>query len=296
MTGISPEFAAHLKSGLTTLCWCWKVTRRDGKILGFTDHDQNLRIQDTEYRADTGLTAQTLSQGTGLAVDNTEAIGALNSSAISEADILAGRFDGARAEAWLVNWENVDQRTKLFQGWLGEIVRRDGEFHAELRGLSEALNQPQGRIYQKPCSAVLGDNFCQFDLNTQGYYFETEAQIIEEKRIFRFSSLIDFTDRWFENGRLNVLSGHAAGLSGLIKNDQLTNDDRTLELWDSIRANILPGDTVRIEAGCDKRAATCKLKFNNFLNFGGFPDIPGEDWLISYPTRSGQNSSGSLRR
>ncbi len=44
---------------------------------------------------------------------------------------------------------------------------------------------------------------------------------------------------------------------------------------------------MRLEPGCDKRAETCREKFDNFLNFRGFPHIPGEDWLISYPVSSG---------
>jgi uncharacterized phage protein (TIGR02218 family) len=52
---------------------------------------------------------------------------------------------------------------------------------------------------------------------------------------------------------------------------------------------------VRIEAGCDRRAKTCRLKFANFDNFRGFPDIPGEDWLVSYPVRGKGNSGGSRR-
>jgi uncharacterized phage protein (TIGR02218 family) len=51
---------------------------------------------------------------------------------------------------------------------------------------------------------------------------------------------------------------------------------------------------VRLEAGCDKRQATCRFKFNNIENFQGFPYIPGDDWLVSYPTRGGQNDGGSL--
>ncbi|HAM46294.1 MAG TPA: beta tubulin, partial [Alphaproteobacteria bacterium] len=30
MKDIDPEFAAHLSSGVTTICHCWKLTRRDG--------------------------------------------------------------------------------------------------------------------------------------------------------------------------------------------------------------------------------------------------------------------------
>ena len=49
---------------------------------------------------------------------------------------------------------------------------------------------------------------------------------------------------------------------------------------------------LRFEAGCDKQAPTCRLKFNNFLNFRGFPDIPGEDWLMATPVNAASTSGG----
>lgn len=102
--GVSERFQAHLDSGHTTLARCWQLVRSDGEILGFTDHDRDLAFAGTVFKADTGLTAQALEQSTGLAVDNSEALGALSAAAISEGDIAAGRFDGARVTAWLVNW------------------------------------------------------------------------------------------------------------------------------------------------------------------------------------------------
>ena len=60
-----------------------------------------------------------------------------------------------------------------------------------------------------------------------------------------------------------------------------------------IPADVAPGDMLRIEAGCDKRAATCRLKFGNFVNFRGFPHIPGEDWLMAVPRSDGVNDGGS---
>ena len=58
----------------------------------------------------------------------------------------------------------------------------------------------------------------------------------------------------------------------------------------------MTGDRVRIEAGCDKAEDTCRLKFANMVNFRGFPDIPGEDWLMAFPKGGGVNDGGSLRR
>lgn len=294
--GILAEFEAHLGRGVTTVARVWKVTRRDGVVFGFTDHDLDLVMEGVTYRADTGMSARALSQTTGLSVDNTEALGVLNDDAIAEEDIRAGRYDGAEVEAWLVNWTDTTQRFLRFRGTVGELAREAGGFRAELNGLSEAMNQPQGRAYQTPCSAVLGDGSCRFKLDQPGFSVALSVGENEDETVFYVTDLDEYADRWFERGRFVVLSGAAKGLSGIIKNDRkIAGGKRKLELWEAIRAVIAPGDQIRLEAGCDKLPGTCRVKFNNFLNFRGFPDIPGEDWLMSYPVSHGQNDGGDGR-
>jgi uncharacterized phage protein (TIGR02218 family) len=83
---------------------------------------------------------------------------------------------------------------------------------------------------------------------------------------------------------------------GLVKADRVIGVGREIELWEEVRAAVRPGDAVRMEAGCDKRAETCRGKFANFLNFRGFPHVPGEDWQMAYPKRAGRNDGGSLNR
>lgn len=291
------DLAAHLESGNTTLCHAWAVTRTDGTVYGFTDHDLDLSFEGITFKADTGLTALALEQTTGLSVDNTESLGALSSAAVREADIEAGRFDGARVKAWLVNWQNPTERVLEFNGTFGEITRASGGFRTELRGLTEMLNQPQGRVYHSACAAVLGDGACKVDLDAPGLSVTLSVQAVEDARVFRFediSELSGFDNRWFERGRLVVQTGAAQGLVGLVKNDHLTAEARTLDLWSPIRAEIAVGDTIRLEAGCDKRAETCRLKFNNFNNFRGFPHIPGEDWLTAFPSSQDDNDGGVL--
>jgi uncharacterized phage protein (TIGR02218 family) len=273
----------HLSTGATTVCRAWTVMRRDGVVLGFTDHDRDLMVDGVVCRADTGMTARALQQTTGLSVDNSEAVGALSDAAISEADLLAGRFDGADVRAFLVNWATPGDFVLQFRGSLGEIARSGGGFRAELRGLSEVLNQPQGYAYQPTCSAVLGDSRCRFNTTQPGYFADWVVEAVEESRIFSFTGIGNLDDRWFEYGRLDVLTGAAAGLVGVVKNDRTTAVGRQIELWQSIGAPIQSGDAVRVTAGCNKTAATCRTKFANFLNFRGFPHIPGEDWLASYP-------------
>ena len=214
----------------------------------------------------------------------------------TEADINAGRFDGAEVTAWLVNWRDVTSREVQFKGSIGEMKRADGAFHAELRGLSEVLNTPVGRVFQKPCQAVLGDKRCCVDLTAPGYRTEVVVERVDAGRVFRFAALAGFDDRWFERGRLEMLSGPAERLVAMVKNDRVVDGARVIELWEELRLPVAAGDLVMLEAGCDKRIQTCRLKFQNISNFQGFPHIPGEDWLMTYPQGSGANDGGSRYR
>jgi len=197
--------------------------------------------------------------------------------------------------AWLVNWQDVDTRWLQFRGTIGEMRRSAGAFHAELRGLTEALNRPLGRVFQKPCTAVLGDAQCQFDTGTEGYAAQISVESSAEAQVFRWADLAGFAPGWFTRGRLNVLDGPAKGLWGSIKRDIFTDNVRQVELWEPLRGAVPPGTQVELIAGCDKRFETCRLKFNNLLNYQGFPDIPGDDWIMVHPKQNAANTGGSRR-
>jgi len=222
-------------------------------------------------------------------------VGALSDAAITEADIAAGRYDGAGIEAWLVQWAAPENRVLQFRGTLGELTRAGGAFTAELRGLAERMNTPTGRVYQRGCAAVLGDGDCRFDLETPGYGAEVAVVAVAEDRVLSLAGLAGFEARWFERGRCVVLDGAARGLVGAVKIDRPEGDLRRVELWDRLRAGIAVGDRVKLTAGCDKRMETCRLKFANLQNFRGFPDIPGEDWMVAHPARLSARDGGSRR-
>lgn len=290
---LNEDMQAHLASGVTTLCRAWAVTRTDGVELGFTDHDGDLTFDGILFRADTGLTALALQQGTGLSVDNTEAMGALSDGSISEADINAGRYDGAEVRCWLVNWADVGQRALQFRGSIGELRRTGGAFEAELLGLTDQLNRPMGRVYQRPCGAVLGDSACTKDLTEAGYQAEAAVTGIEAN-VMWFDTVPGFDDGWFQRGVLEVLTGEAAGLKGMIKQDVQGPGWREITLWSVLGAKVAVGDGVRLTAGCDKRMETCRFKFDNLVNFQGFPDIPGNDWTVAIPASA--TATGGSRR
>ncbi|MBW7921205.1 MAG: DUF2163 domain-containing protein [Rubellimicrobium sp.] len=267
----------------TTQARAWAVTRRDGVTLGFTDHDRALSFEGITFAPDSGLTARAVVATSGLAIDNSEVLGALSGAAISEADIEAGRYDGAGVRLWVVDWRDVARRHLRFRGTLGEIRRGEGAFHAELRGLTERLNQPRGRSFERSCPAVLGDAACGFDVARAGFSAEITLPEAGDGQRFRFAVPGDHADGWFAHGRLEVLTGAARGLVGIIKEDRLRGAMRAVLLWAPLRAPLAAGDRLRLVAGCDRRAETCRAKFDNMLNFQGFPHLPGDNWLLVGP-------------
>lgn len=282
---MNAEFLAHLKTGVTTLCRAWGVTRRDGVWLGFTDHDMDISFDGMQFQASSGLAAKALQQTTGLSVDNSEAMGAL--SAIDEADLIAGRFDGAEVLVWLLNWANPTQRMVQFRGHFGDVTRAGGAFKVELRGLTDLLNQPMGRSYHRGCAAVLGDAACQVVVSDLPMIV---ADIVDSTYVLNGNA--PQTDGWFDLGRFAVTTGGNAGLVGMIKRDRARPAGRLIDLWQDIPLVI--GDQITLRLGCDRQATTCQAKFNNLLNFQGFPHIPGEDWQISYPNALQPKDGGSL--
>ncbi|PJI92146.1 putative phage protein (TIGR02218 family) [Yoonia maricola] len=285
----------HLRRGVTHTCHCWLIRRLDGTALGFTDHDASLQFDGIVFAPQSGLSARAIASTTGLSINNTEAFGVLSDDAITEADILAGRYDGATVQVWLVCWDDVAARKTLFRGSLGEITRGAGGFEAELHGLTEVLNQTQGRTYMKTCGAVLGDARCRFAVDQASYRLDYTLTTATDGQVFTLEGVENFNAGWFESGLLEVLTGAAAGLKDVIKSD-VGEGDRVLTLWSPLNAVIVPGDVLRVTAGCDKTAATCREKFDNFLNYQGFPDMPGEDWMVSVPRSDETNAGGSLNR
>lgn len=294
MKTLSPGLVAHVQTGVTTLCWCWRLTRADGIRLGFTDHDRNLSFDDTLFEAAAGFTASDIKSTVGLNVDNLDVTGALSSEALNEADLAAALFDDAQIEIWRVNWANHDERVLMRTGSIGEVSRSDTVFTAEIRGLAHYLNQQQGRSFQYNCDATLGDQRCGVALNDAA--FQGSGAVIAVDTAYRFlaGGLGAFAADWFSSGLITWLSGPNAGRAMEVKYHGVLSSGAVIELWQPMSAGIDPGDGFTITAGCDKTFATCRAKFANGLNFRGFPHMPGNDYVLSQAASGEGNNDGGV--
>lgn len=282
MRQISETLAAHLNSGATTLCRCWRLTRKDAVVQAFTDHDEDLVFDSTTFRAGTGFEGSELESRFGLNVTGTEIHGALAAESLNEADLAAGRYDGAKVELYLVNWADVTQRILLRTGHLGEVRREGGAFAVEVRGLAHRLAEERGRIFSASCDADLGDARCGVDLEHPLFKGEGTVVSVEGTSLLRVSGLHGFEDGWFTRGKLTFTSGANEMLAVEVKEHRFEGGEVRLWLWQAMPEAIEAGDGFAVTAGCDKRFETCQAKFANAVNFRGFPHMPGNDFVVAY--------------
>ena len=294
MKSLPPSLQSHLDSGATTLAWCWRVTRRDGVRLGFTDHDRDLVFDGTTFAAATGFTATEIRDAVGLAVDNLEVESALSSDSLNEDDLAAGLFDDAAIEIWRVNWQDTSQRVLMRSGSIGEVRRSGAAFAAEVRGLAHYLQQPKGRLLQYGCDADLGDARCTVDLDDPAFRSTGTVVAASSPRRFTASGLESFATDWFTRGLVTFTSGANAGRAQEVRR-HAAGATATLELWQPMAQPIAPGDTFTVTAGCDKQFDTCRAKFANGVNFRGFPHMPGNDFVTAVARPGDPANDGASR-
>lgn len=285
---------AKLDSGATTLCRCWLIARTDGVTQGFTDHDEDVPLGAVVCRAGTGLSGSEATQAFDLTVTGSELSGALSDDSLNEDDLAAGLYDAAAVELWLVDWSEPSLRLQLAAGSLGEVKREGTAFTAEVRGITQRLSEDSGRLFTAGCSADLGDARCKIDLGNAAYHGSGIVTALTGTSSFTASGPVGFVDGWFTAGRLTFTSGANAGLSIEVKTHR-NNSGFSFVLWQAMPQPIAAGDAFTVTAGCDKRFATCQGRFNNSVNFRGFPQIPGNDFVVSYPVQGEPgNNGGSL--
>ncbi len=278
MRALPAGLAASLATGVATLCRCWLLTRRDGHALGFTDHDRDLIITGQIFEARSGFEASAIEREAGLNTQGGELHGLLSSERIRAADIEAGLYDGARIDAYLVNWQAPALDFRLDAASLGEIRRQDERFIAETRDAFAAWDMPRGRLYTSACAADFGDAACGLDARSPAFCDELTITALPEPRRIAGAGNRARETGFYVLGRAQFLSGPNAGFSTRIEAED--SSGLLLALAPPRAPSI--GDRVRIVAGCDKRFATCRGRFANAVNFRGFPYVPAPEAVFSY--------------
>jgi uncharacterized phage protein (TIGR02218 family) len=276
MKTLSANLKAHLQGETLTVCTLWKITRADGQVFGFTDNSRNVVYSGVTYEAATGHTPSNVRTSADFAVDNLEVESVLDSATITVADIEAGLWDYAEVTIMIVNYLSLaDGHMTLRRGWLGNVRTGRSSFVAELRGMLQPLQQVIGRAFTAGCNADLGDSRCGIVLGS--YTIAGTVTAVTDRRTFVDSGQAS-SSGYFDGGLLTWTSGD---------NDTYSMEVKTFAaggafvLQQPMPNDVQIGDTFQVYAGCDKSLATCRDKFDNVVNFRGFPYVPGQDRMVA---------------
>ena len=266
-----------LDAELATLAFCWRIERRDGVCLGFTAHDRDLEIGGLVYRAAPGMLPSAISMSDGFDAATLDVAGALTSSALSEADLAAGRWDRAAVFVFLVDWQAPEgEAVALARGELGDVAVKANGFEAELRGPAALLERPVVEQTSPECRAELGDRRCRVDMARRvavtRVMAAADADVVELEAVEPSANAYGY-------GRLRWLTGPNSGLESAI----LASDGNAVTLREAPPFAVAGGERIELSEGCDNRLSTCSGRFANAPNFRGEPHLPGMDLLTRYP-------------
>ncbi len=164
MRKLTAQQDAEFRSTVSTLCWAWRLIRKDGVRLGFTDHDEDIAFGGLRYEAKSGFDAGSLEQDIGFSVNSARADGLFSSEAITPQDLRAGLYDGASVDLFRVNWQNPSSALHIANWTLGDVSFGEVGFEAELIGRTAKLDRSTGRVFSRRCDAEFGDSRCGVNL------------------------------------------------------------------------------------------------------------------------------------
>lgn len=284
---------------VTSWTQCWRIERKDGVVLRFTALDRNLTFNGEEYESCGSLSPSAAESSTSVgSIQNVEAQGIITSDLITEADLYGGKYDDAFVDVWIVPWavdalgvvsqSDEESPRRLASGWIGTVTHDDNQHKAEVLGGGARLSQQAIlETYTPSCRwKIFGGTECtvdidQFKRDCAVIIATNRAVITADIGAESGSSGVDDGGVQWENGKAIWRTGRNAGEICEVKTVDF--DSGEVVFW--ALPPYLPeaGDEFDLFPGCDRLAATCKDVYNNYLNFGGFPDVPGDDSIREAP-------------
>jgi len=269
---------AIISGDVLTIATLWEIHRNDGVVLLFTDHDESLVFAGRKYSPIGSFNASALQKPGGLKERNRELVGTLTSDAISHEDLLAGLYRDAAVKETLIDWTDVTGPllyTNVF--WITETSFSGQDWNAVVMGITGWLTKEVGSLYSRKCKyRYLGQGGCGVDPSATE--IDITVSSVETDNL-EFTTADLSSGNYFTGGQVVWESGANEGIVSVVKTHLVDQ----IYLWLQTPFPIAPGDQATIRPACDGHAQTCLSKFSNFVNFGGYPHIPGSDRYYLYP-------------
>jgi uncharacterized phage protein (TIGR02218 family) len=288
MLTIPPNLQSLLDQKLHRYTVCWKITRKDGLVYRFTDHNTDLTFDNELYRAVGGFKASARQKQMNLKTANMDIVGVLDSSAITTEDLRTGRFREAEIREFIIDWMYPWSGafvTAVY--WIDELTFDGLVWEARIQGMAKWLRQQRGRVFTRNCRHELGDAICQVNVASfqqSGTVLSVDAN---SPRSLFYHDVLE-TNNYFSNGFITWTSGPNNNLGWEIKAYDATG---RMRLHMDTFYDIAIGHTFTIIPGCAKTPGNCrgvdgpddKPWANNIVRFGGYHLMPGNDKMMQTP-------------
>lgn len=276
---LDASLVTHLATNTHTRCTMLRLDLHDGTVLAITDHDRDIDFDlgdgSATYSAATGIFPSDLSLSCGFDADEIEVTGPINAT-VTKAAVVGGRYDGATARLFQVNWATLTGQIKLMKGFvaLAEVIGGTFKFtiHSEVSKFAKTI----GRVITGYCDADFGDARCGYTVTPVA----ATVTAVTDERNFAVSFSGTYANDYFNRGTVTFTSGNLAGTRPVEVFDWTSGG--LVALWGPLAEAPEIGDTLELRQGCAKTRSAC-LAFDNVVNFRGFPDVPGSDQVLKYP-------------
>lgn len=285
-----------------TRLYCVRIVAVDGAAVRFAAYPHDIAMSNGEvYQTDSGYEFTGFDATNNLAPSVLDLEGILALAGIDRVDLMAGKWDNARAYAFATSWANpVEDEEPISKFLLGRVGLKDDRYVCELMHLIDALNQQVGRTTGPLCDWTLFDET--LDGETKPYQrsrcigprgnpdgprladFRVTGTVtgVTSRSVWRDSGRAEAAD-YFGAGSMRFTSGANTGVRS--QEIKAHAADGTITMFLAFPYDIEVGDSYEMIPGCRKRPEEdCRVKYGNRINFGGFSELPASTQYGKYGT------------
>lgn len=290
---VAADFWTQYGSTNPRMCVCVKATSRvefGAEVVGLTSNTRDMALPGhagVTFKTTPAITPTVIESGLDEAA-NLEMTGIYNSDSFDQTEVLAGKWNGAEVELFVVCWDNTDLGEFVqFKGNLGEFKDYQTFFTAEGRGFIAQLSNDVNIVTQRLCrvkefrDAECGHTAATVTIDGNDIDIVQNSDVLAQQnrawlQISTATIDPDYITGFFNNGKIEATSGLNDGISREIASSGFTIGPGYFDLYlkRPFPLNFESGDTVQLTAGCNRTIEDC-MKFGNIINRRAEDYVPG---------------------
>lgn len=186
------------------------ITRRDGFVIRFTDHDRTVTFEGNTYAPAlfAGMSAERREGA--LRTGNQELYGIIDGNSVLIPDLMGSLYRGAEVAHVVTDWDEPWLAIARHRKWIRTVNWSGSSFTATLEGRSQVLHRPAGGRFggrwTERCPYILGGTHCTKDISASNVAGAAVDAVVSRMEVeFDDTQWLDAhkqTDDYFRDGEI----------------------------------------------------------------------------------------------